>query len=498
MNLFRTRYWLLVGWGLLMVGYGLFVRPLDAGSYPLAQTDPGWSQPLMLVETRGRVSHPELVVDSAGTPHVFWEYGAEYDEEDGAGQAIYYTTWSNGDWSEPVDVVVSPDYLTARLPNVAIDVQDRFHLVWSAGDRIFYSQADVANAGTAQGWTTPLPLNSGASSLEPTIALSPTGQIFVVWTQAGAGLMFVRSVDGGQNWSNPLPIFLATGTRELAGSGRIAVDAVGRLHVVFTHSLSNDSNSSRPDPSFLYYLRSKDGGMNWTEPLLMTDVPDFGQITVLTAKIDEVHLVWNGRAGTGGRYHRWSEDAGTTWTPIETVISPNSLYGDGGLTGYPAVVMDSQNRLHLVSSSNRNNYYMQWNRQNWSLPINISSGLDGWGVTHTTQTLEAVSMAIGRGNQLHLVFHDGFERIWYTSRILNVPALPIPTIVATTNPSNLPQPQILIYQRPLRPVVLTPTIDSPVLPTTFSQPPAFLPLLYGLFGATAVILMFLLYRQQNK
>lgn len=434
-----------------------------------------WSQPLNLFETEGYAAGAVVVADPSGAVHVFWAYSEPGDEELGSTQSIYYVRKQDDVWSEPVDVLISPGNRGARMVAAVADLQGYLHVVWSGGDSIFYSRAYAPDAGNSQAWTPPRALDSGAVNLWPAIAVSDSGDLYVVWSRGGSGLMFVRSEDGGQNWSEPALIFTATDPNELAATGRIAVDAAGRLHVVFDHTLRDvetDSQNLRArNPYWMYYLRSDDRGKTWSVPYLMSPEPDFGDINVATFGEDTVHVVWNGRAGRNGRYHRWSKDGGATWSNTVEVLapSPQNPLGTTGLTGFPALTTDATGNLHLVTTAGLGNYYFRWKDGAWSAPLLISPGLDGNGVTGTYNTLESPSIALGQGNQIHVAFHDGFERIWYTGTTIDAPveqpivlpspiADPVPlgretapsiaTATPTANPELSPAPVVPTYPGP--------------------------------------------------
>lgn len=455
-----------------------------------AQSDAGsWSSPLNLFETEGRASEAEIVADPFGAVHVFWAYGAPNAEDEGWAQAIYYARLQDGAWSEPIDILVSPDDRIARMPGVVVDGDGFLHAVWSGGNALFYSRAFAPEAASAAKWTAPDAITSGVSALEPAIAAGAGGVLYAVWTQARSGLMFARSDDRGATWSTPQVIYPAENNNELARWGRIAVDEAGRLHVVLTYTVNDpEARYGRTDANLLYYLRSDDQGATWSEPFLVTPEPDFGEINVATFGEDTVHLVWNGRAGRHGRYHRWSQDGGRTWSDTEEVIAPAPAnpIGDGGLTGFPALAIDATGALHMVSATGGGDYYLRWEGGNWSSPVLISPGLDGSGVTRTTDSLEQPSIAISQGNQLHTVFHDGFERIWHTSRPIAAPYQPPqPTPMPDAVPSSTPiaTPDVL--------VTVNPTVQ-PTPPATFQAAPpinnpSYLPILVAVLPAVLLV-----------
>ena len=420
----KSSSWVVCFWVLscLALGGAFLLSSAPAGAMQLDQ----WRAPLRLFETSGRASDVEVVTDAAGMVHVFWAYGAPGREEEGDAQAIYYTYWQDGDWAPPLDVLVSPGGRVAHKPSAIVDNDGYMHLVWSGGTALYYSRVYAPLAADVQAWTPPLEIAAGTAVLEPALAADGDGGLYIVWTQEEAGLIFARSGDGGRTWEPQAVIFEAESDTELARWGRIAVDGFGRLHVVLTHALREVGGSEvRSDPNYLYYLRSVDGGETWTEPVLIADEPNFGELNVVTYAENTVHVAWNGRVGRFGRYHRWSDDGGQSWRDQVEILAPAPVdpLGTGGLTGFPAMVVDGTGVLHLVSALGGGNYYFRWANGSWGRPVLISPGLDGFGVTGEQRSLEQPSVAISGGDRLHVAFHDGFERIWYVARDLDAPAV---------------------------------------------------------------------------
>lgn len=419
----------------------LALTVFDATVPVRAQEADAWESPQLIFGTTGRASHPVLTSDESGYVHLFWEYGAPGHEDEGAYQSIYYSRFDQNSWSVPVDVVFSRDDKVARGLSAVTTNDWRLHLVWSAGDEILYSSAESYSAESALAWSVPLSLAAGPPLLEPFIT-SDGETLFVVWTQAGEGLMFSISQDGGASWSAPNLIFPARNSNELARYGRMAVDEAGRLHVVLTHVVDAIDDSTAD--MYLYYLVSEDNGRSWTAPHLLDDSPDFGQVNVVTYSENIVHVTWNGRAGHGGRYHRWSSDRGRTWSVRAEIVAPtqNDGLGSAGLTGPPAMFAGEDEILHFISAAKGSNYYVRWSRERWGDPVIISGNITGDGVTNTyNDTMEAPSMVLSRDGYLYAAMQDGNERIWITkTRIFNgeTPLVAVPAPTAQPTPPLTP------------------------------------------------------------
>ena len=112
-------------------------------------------------------------------------------------------------------------------------------------------------------WSAPVNLsNSYAGSVKPQIRVDERGGVHVVWEEgedwyAAAGYpvssMYIYSPDGGQTWSTPTVLTSPNGAPQQITMG---IGPRGELIVVWR--LPNDNK--------LYYQRSTDNGVSWTEP----------------------------------------------------------------------------------------------------------------------------------------------------------------------------------------------------------------------------------------
>jgi len=73
-------------------------------------------------------------------------------------------------------------------------------------------------------------------------------------------VMFVRSTDGGVNWSSPIKINDDPGTSAYQWFGTMSVAPTGRIDVIWLDTRDNPGSYN----SALYYSNSKDGGSTWS------------------------------------------------------------------------------------------------------------------------------------------------------------------------------------------------------------------------------------------
>jgi len=130
---------------------------------------------------------PELVVDSRGNVHLVYFGGPSYYEPL---DVFYIRQNDDEEWSEPVNLSNSSNNSIA--PQVAIDYQDRLHVIWEedgeGNGRTMYTMKEPN-----EDWTDPVYI-TGEYNLSPQIGIDEYGTIHV----AGDGfrLQYLQNIDG--------------------------------------------------------------------------------------------------------------------------------------------------------------------------------------------------------------------------------------------------------------------------------------------------------------
>jgi hypothetical protein len=455
------------------------VRPVQAQPDTVV-----WAEAGLLSNPEVDAWAPAIVADAAGNVHLVWSQTMGANPPPGEGDTLYYARWDGTKWTEPVDVLVSPQG-ALEWPDLAITPDGMLHLVWDTGGTssvLFYAHAPACCANDVHQWSEPTalqgPMLGGASA----ILADQQGRLHIAYSSLDSGsVMYMYSNDGGQSWSRPVAI---SGTDlqsdEFTNWPRLAMDDRGRLHAVWT---------VMPWPGrAVMYARSDDGGLSWGKPTVIDTAsrPDYANnsygpiyIDVVTRGEDEVHLIWDG-APTVERNHIWSADGGKTWSkPI--LLFPEIT--DSGRSGFNDMAVDSAGTLHAIALGGP--FHATWEDPVWStsqripMPASVSSGA------------ELVRLAISRGNTLHVVWLKKDARpftVWYSRAQTTAPELPaqplpIPTPKPTRTPlpslsmiptrevpSPTPLPKELTVEIPPRPSLLT----NPTTAALLGAAPAFL------------------------
>jgi hypothetical protein len=268
----------------------------------------------------------------------------------------YKSTDGGKDWT--FDSTFSGDQTSADKQMMWVDrsqtspFRDNIYVIWHNNRPAF------ATHHTSSGWQAPV-LLSGAettgTAIGSDITTNAAGNVLAVWPDTGSrNLFFVKSLDGGNTFTSPLPIAKTVAAFE------ISVPAFAKRSALVAASIAAFKNDSRDDvyvswidlsgetscktpasepgeqvnsecKSRIWFVRSIDGGKTWSEPAhqvnpdpdradqfnhkLAVD-PETGilgiiyYVSLVDADRKKVNLVF-----------QFSADAGKTWSKPATKVT---------------------------------------------------------------------------------------------------------------------------------------------------------------------------------
>lgn len=392
----------------LILVWSLFAHPSTVHAQA---NDELWSTPYLLYDASGRLDRFALTSDNTGRVHAFWIHNIEERSQ------LFHSSLDNGIWSVPNDILFAN---SIRYPSAVVDPFGEIHVVWSDGGRLYYSSAGIESSHSAAGWAEPAVL---ADAVMAHIRTDSEGMLHIAYTDPRTSSIYlISSEDSGKGWNRPQLVSTVVNGDSIPLFVRLAITPSGYLHVVWDEMESPDAWP----PYGLYHAWSTDKGKTWQ----VRDVAGQAYIEGNVVAVDDnnVHLVWNGRAGYSGRFHQWTEDGGITWTEPQAFI-PVEM--GGGSTDPPGLVVDSANKLHAVTNTNPTGNpgddattYSNWVDGIWSQPIDIAGETPGYvGLINEYSQIE-----VSNGNLLHVLYVDDDEtRLWYRQRTVDAPKIePIP------------------------------------------------------------------------
>jgi len=404
------------------------------------RNDVSWKEPINLSHSLSSSIYPAVVTDRYGLVHVFWgeDLGGnpvDLDNPLEKSNSIMYIRWDGEVWSEPTDLFYNRSGGVFNFPYATVDQADTLHLVWQGYEGIFYSSARVQEADSVKAWR-PARLVAHARGDGPRIYSDPIGGyhiVYAAWEDAKTGghdgnIYYLNSTDGGVTWSEPVLLSnIPSNLDENAAHPTILMDDKGNLHVIWAEAAAPDWTGSR-----VQYARSIDGGQNWSFPLEMGH-RDEGEKWASMPEIailpsGELHLVWVcGREPH--RCHRLSKDGGLTWS------ATNLEFGEMiSLAGWDTLMIDGNGILYWILQLRYPSaiYYATWTGTNWSGLRVVNDGSLSNG--------HYMRAASHLGNQIDLVLvHQGEKEVWYLRGVTNAnPALALPISNPIPTPTLIP------------------------------------------------------------
>ncbi|HAJ37844.1 MAG TPA: hypothetical protein DCL15_19415 [Chloroflexi bacterium] len=349
---------------------------------------------------------PDVATDASGRVHAVWSSGAEGFD------TVMYAARNGATWSRAVDIMAMPQIAggsEASRPALLVDSDNTVHLTYRY-TTIYYSQAPAGGAGVPGYWREPFAIGEGYFSR---MARDSKGVLHLVFTQNVQTeacricyhVFYVRSTDDGMMWSDPLDISVQpTG----AAKPQLIVDSRDNLHVVWEGGYGG-SYGQLSDPTSVFYSGSQDGGASWSRPYEFD--PLRGKTTAAMARNITIAEDVNGHLVTAWLaipedvvYYQLSVDAGATWSVPAPI--PNVL----GIWGLYQSRLDDY--AMAVDSAGRVHLVMVGRRlleQPNSELLHLIWNGSGWSAPTTIASYagdmpEWPRIAVGLGNQLHVVW----------------------------------------------------------------------------------------------
>ncbi|MEO0098159.1 MAG: exo-alpha-sialidase [candidate division WOR-3 bacterium] len=265
----------------------------DRYIYYRRSTDNGesWEEVVQIEEDRAISAFPSIAAFGSNV-HIVWVEG-----RDGRYEIYYKLSTDNGlTWGE--DTRLTFHQRTAISPSVAA-FGPNVHVVWedyrdcSYRPEIYYKRS--TDNGLTWGEDTRLTFDSASS--RPSIAVSGSN-VHIVWQWYDwevfrPRIYYKRSTDNGTTWSRDTCLTESAG---IGGGPSIAVSG-SNVHIVWRDS--RDGNLE------IYYKRSTDNGVTWSEDTRLTSDSAESNYTSVAVSGPCVHCVWEDyRSGLSEIYYK--------------------------------------------------------------------------------------------------------------------------------------------------------------------------------------------------
>ena len=432
----------------ILIGSIFLILIIDP-NLAVAQTGNIWPPPRNIPIYHPETEPPFLIADQDRTVHAF---SSQWIGEDNQQKAIVYNQWNpDTGWTVQVDIILPPLKQQARILGAYMDHAGMMHVAFFSGDEteanVYYSQAPAVQAGHAQVWTAPVMI--GEQALVPengTITGDGQGNLVIVYSgnRSQHGLYAVYSEDGGNTWTEPVPVFLTGDNQLWPYYLQMYMGEKGQLYAVW--SVNDISNHGEA----IYFSIFDFTSQQWSEPLTIAETRGFlGTQAPALVEYNNALFVMYYDGSTGKQYQRRSSDSGETWTQA---VAP---FPHVGLNGPVSFVVDSNDDLHIFwgqritgglgEADAHGMWHSVWNDQSktWAPYEALVSGqkvLDLVGFTSFDPVTPHV--VASQGNVILVVWMTDYgskgNGVWYSYKSLNAPELPvvpIPTPAADSNPT---------------------------------------------------------------
>jgi hypothetical protein len=277
---------------------------------------------------------------------------------------LYYKRSDDGGSSWGIDNRLTN--ASSNPSNPKLSIEGSFvHLVWQDGrdlnNEIYYKRS--TDNGLSWSPDTRLTNNRGNSNL-PSIS-SSTQNLYIVWHDISDGnneIYYKRSTDNGLSWSDNIRL-----TDDTSNSYSAVISVVDNyIHIIWLDSRA----TGYPQ---LYYKRSTNGGINWGEDLQIVNVPAHITATRLKVSSHMLHVMWqDNRFINSEIFYMRSTNSGDSWGTVTRLINSNeSSYN-------PSFTVTNQ-AMHLVFQKNETQPYFSYKNSydggiNWSEDTVLTGG----------------------------------------------------------------------------------------------------------------------------
>lgn len=340
----------------------------------------GWTEDRRLTYFFGYSYDPRAACNGDTIHLVWWEH---YGVSGNLREEVFYkrSTDAGETWGEDVLLSVE-DAQTSALPQVSV-AGHVVHVVWFEDD---YGLLYRRSTDGGETWGTidsivPGGVHSSICVVGDTIYVCGV-------TGATGDLLFIRSVNGGNNWQSLQTIAAAHDSPTMRNISNNV------LNIVISYEYTPE----------IYNVRSFDGGETWLDSQLVSEgIASGSQMPAMdTDDSTGMHITWydyeySPYPWTGDIFYRSSRDSGTTWEEIDSLtVMHRAVASD---------ILAENNNLHLVWEDDRHDF-----NDNFEIYYRMSQALgQQWGVeqrlTDAVNWSRRPALACD-GRYLHLFWFD--------------------------------------------------------------------------------------------
>ena len=428
----------------------VWVTSRDLGSTTSWFKPQAWSQLSPVTTNNLEMEAVELVDTDDGLIHAFFSQHQD--------PAVYYTYWNGEVWSRVTPVLEVPEGQAAWPAIADGSGKELFLIARSNQGMLYFSRATSGNAAAESLWSTPTQLVTGhdgeVGSVD--IAWDAAETVYVTYSVPAneeRGIYLVLSKDQGTTWSEPLQVFDgAAAGFDLVGAPSLVTSPNGALHVIWQEqSIQGDRVLQ---PLSLYYTRSEDGGLTFSNPAPLVEEPVAWRELVADGN-GNLHLLWQPQDRITTVWDQVSQDGGHTWQ------YPQGLLDEGRLA---AVTTDPAGKLHLLGVGPGSLGHWIWDGSRWESDAPLGLPLS----SEQESPVELLAAAVNNQGKMLVVLAEptGEGEVAQSTLFYSIRALEVPSEQSATQKV----PTQTLLPSTLTPATTTPEYSSTPANTVDSAP----------------------------
>jgi len=395
---------------------------------------PGWSKDVRLTNASGYSQMPTVAIGSDNVCYLVWQ-----DNRNGINYNLFFRKSLDCGltWRQEKQIVTKPH--NSKHPSLGIDDDGTLNLVWSykgwisseGGAEIMYKRS----VDNGDHWSNETRLtHAKEDSFRPRIAVYHQ-ILHVVWYDNRDGnfeIYYKKSEDNGEHWNEDVKLTNSSGISKLVS---ICVDSIGNIHLVWLEQQNGDRYS-------IYYMKGMNDGREWSTPKLLSSEGSVdiaaGAAKIVVDSHDALHVVWSDSGAQGASFehviYRKSANHRETWS------SPVDLTKEFKSTDafMPETVTDAKDNVYVIwKATNRSDNSNELYYIGKSIEGNDSSQINR--LTHVVYGSRLhPTMIVDKIGYLHIMWYDQRddddpnEEIYY-KRTLNPVTEPPITVTQSLN-----------------------------------------------------------------
>jgi hypothetical protein len=258
---------------------------------------------------------------------------------------------------------------------------------------------------------------------EPEIEVAGNGNIYVVWEDIREGnwdIFFSRSITGGINWKDNLPVLDNNPTGSYQRDPTLAIDPNNFLYLAYEENRNGDWD--------IYFTRSSDNGDTWSTQAPVHDILDPGNTmqfnpSIAVDNLNNIYVAWTANTTTSWDvYISKSTDMGATWS--EQVKVNDDIGSLEPEPPSPSIDIDGKHNVYVVWEDKRegtNDIYFSFSNnsgQSFKPDVKVNEGLRSGSKTVTTKNPQ---LKVNYRGDIYIVWDEEWNSLYnvYFSKSLD-------------------------------------------------------------------------------